>query len=78
MSMASVAYKLCPRCFRAVPLESEELHCPNDGEELLERCPHCAARILSPYAHFCVKCGQALGPHAVATHFPGTERGWGP
>jgi len=65
MTTAAVSYRLCPRCFRAVPLESQELYCPNDGEKLLERCPHCAARIKSPYARFCVSCGQALGPHPL-------------
>ena len=73
MATAAVSYRLCPRCFRAVPLESEELFCPNDGEKLLERCPHCAARIKSPYARFCVSCGQALGPHPHGLYSFGTE-----
>lgn len=61
METATVSYRLCPRCLRAVPGESEERYCPNDGEALLERCPRCAARILNPYAHYCVKCGIPFG-----------------
>jgi uncharacterized C2H2 Zn-finger protein len=52
-----VFYKLCPRCARAVPLQSTERHCINDGEKLLERCPKCEARIASPYARHCGACG---------------------
>jgi len=63
MATVAVSYRLCPRCFRAVRLESEEFYCPNDGERLLERCPHCAASILSPYAHYCVRCGTPFGAH---------------
>ena len=57
MNLATVAYKLCPRCFRAVPLESEEIYCPNDGEKLLGKCGVCGTHITNPYAHYCVKCG---------------------
>lgn len=66
MAMATVSYRICPRCFRAVRLQSGELYCANDGEQLLERCPHCAARILSPYAQYCVRCGTPFG--ANQTH----------
>ena len=68
MEMATVAYRLCPRCFRAVPLEIEERYCLNDGEPLLEHCPHCAARILSPYAYYCAKCGAPFGVGRTASN----------
>jgi hypothetical protein len=51
------AYRLCPRCFRAVPARSDERYCINDGAWMLERCPICEARIASPYARFCASCG---------------------
>jgi hypothetical protein len=51
------AYRLCPRCFRAVPARSDEHYCINDGAWMLERCPICEARITSPYARFCASCG---------------------
>jgi predicted amidophosphoribosyltransferase len=60
MATAALSYKLCPRCFQAVPHSSNEVYCPNDGERLFSGCPRCAARLLSPYARFCVKCGLAL------------------
>jgi len=63
VNSATANYKLCLRCLRAVPLESEEFYCSNDGERLLECCPRCAASILSPYAHYCVKCGTPFGAH---------------
>jgi hypothetical protein len=53
----AVTYRLCPRCFRAVPEASEELYCPNDGVKLLTTCPACSAPITSPYSRFCVRCG---------------------
>lgn len=52
-----VFYRVCPRCFRAVPLTSDERYCTNDGERMLEACPRCGARIVSPYARFCGRCG---------------------
>jgi hypothetical protein len=52
-----VAYRLCPRCFRAVPEASAEAYCPNDGVKLLTTCPACSAPITSPYSQFCVRCG---------------------
>ncbi|PYE49988.1 double zinc ribbon protein [Deinococcus yavapaiensis KR-236] len=55
-----VAYRLCPRCLRAVPLHSREQYCVNDGARLLEGCPRCGEPITSPYAHFCARCGEAL------------------
>lgn len=61
MGTIGVAYRLCPRCFRAVPVASGEKYCPNDGTRLLEACPRCQAPITSPYARFCVVCGQGFG-----------------
>lgn len=55
-----LAYRLCPRCARAVPSTSEERYCANDGTRLLEVCPQCGAPITSPYARFCVRCGTDL------------------
>ncbi len=56
-STEPAAYRLCPRCFRAVPARSNERYCVNDGSWLIERCPICEARITSPYARFCAQCG---------------------
>ncbi|WP_423775865.1 double zinc ribbon domain-containing protein [Allomeiothermus silvanus] len=61
MKTISVTYRLCPRCFRAVPAASEERYCPNDGTPLLLACPRCQAPITSPYARYCVVCGQGFG-----------------
>lgn len=55
-----LAYRLCPRCARAVPTSSPERYCANDGTHLLDACPKCQAPITSPYAHFCVCCGHDL------------------
>jgi predicted RNA-binding Zn-ribbon protein involved in translation (DUF1610 family) len=55
--MTEFHYRLCPRCARAVPIAAQETYCPNDGEKLLERCPHCQARIRNPYARHCTDCG---------------------
>lgn len=52
-----VRYRLCPRCERAVPADTEERYCINDGTWLLEHCPLCGAGITSPYARFCAGCG---------------------
>jgi predicted nucleic acid-binding Zn ribbon protein len=52
-----VAYRICPKCARAVPLESGEKFCSNDGTKLLEACASCQAPITTPYARFCSKCG---------------------
>jgi DNA-directed RNA polymerase subunit RPC12/RpoP len=57
-SEAGIFYRICPRCARAVPLASEERYCTNDGVRLLEACPACGARIPSPYARFCGRCGR--------------------
>jgi hypothetical protein len=57
MKTVPVAYHLCPRCWRAVPVASSEHYCPNDGASLLTACPRCDAPILSPYSRFCVQCG---------------------
>jgi hypothetical protein len=52
-----IAYRICLKCARAVPLESNEKFCSNDGEKLLEACPSCQNPITSPYARFCSSCG---------------------
>ena len=63
--MQDTTYRLCPRCFRAVPARSGERYCANDGERLLEQCPLCETAITSPYAQFCVGCGFEFGLLAV-------------
>ncbi len=55
-----VAYRLCPRCQRAIPTSSPERFCVNDGTRLLDACPECHAPIGSPYARFCASCGRDL------------------
>jgi hypothetical protein len=50
-------YRLCPRCFRAVPKSSSEHYCINDGTWLLEGCPLCNTGITNPYARYCATCG---------------------
>ncbi len=50
-------FRLCPRCFRAMPGDSNEHYCINDGTPMLEACPACKTRITSPYARFCGCCG---------------------
>ena len=55
-----LAYRLCPRCFRAVPAASGERFCVNDGEKLLTRCPKCQAAIGTPFTRFCAGCGADL------------------
>ncbi|MBB5295063.1 double zinc ribbon domain-containing protein [Deinococcus metallilatus] len=54
-----VSYHLCPRCGRAVPAQTQEVFCVNDGTRLLTACPGCAQPIRSPYSQFCPRCGQA-------------------
>jgi hypothetical protein len=56
-TVEETTYRLCPKCFRAVPARSGERYCANDGERLLEHCPVCETAITSPYAQFCVGCG---------------------
>ena len=56
----TLAYRLCPVCGRAVPLDSSERYCINDGAWLLGGCPLCGTPIGSPYAHYCPHCGLAL------------------
>ena len=51
-------FRLCRTCSRAVPAESKERYCINDGSRLLESCLGCGAHITSPYARFCPACGQ--------------------
>ncbi len=53
-----VFYRICPRCARAVATSSSERYCINDGTRMLEACPGCGARITSPYARFCSRCGR--------------------
>jgi hypothetical protein len=55
--MSKLWYHLCPKCARAVPSGANEKYCPNDGEKMLECCPACEAKILSPYARHCTSCG---------------------
>lgn len=56
----TLRYRLCPECARAVPTQSGELYCINDGTRLLEDCPGCGASITSPYSRYCSGCGRAL------------------
>lgn len=60
-----VAYRLCPACFRAVPVRSPERYCINDGTWLLQTCPICETPITSPYARFCGECGFGFAWVAV-------------
>lgn len=60
---ARIAYRLCPQCNRAVPAQSGEQYCVNDGVKLLEVCPACGLGIISPYARFCRGCGLAYAGH---------------
>ena len=53
----TLRYRLCVRCFRAVPASSDERYCINDGIPMLEACPLCSKPITSPYARFCAACG---------------------
>ena len=58
-----LAYRLCPRCQRAVPISSPERYCSNDGALLIGACPECRTPIGSPFARFCAACGHDLfGP----------------
>jgi hypothetical protein len=50
-------FYLCPRCYRAVPGNTNEHYCTNDGTKMLEHCPACKTRITSPYARYCACCG---------------------
>lgn len=56
----SLHYRICPCCTRAVPVESGEKYCINDGTAMLEQCRTCQAPILSPYAQNCFQCGLAF------------------
>jgi hypothetical protein len=53
----ALRYRLCVRCFRAVPATTSERYCINDGTPMLEACPLCSTPITSPYARFCAACG---------------------
>lgn len=70
---AGTAFKLCPLCGRALPLHSQEQFCSNDGALLMTACPACRAPIVSPYAHYCPRCGQALTRSAVTQSARRTE-----
>ena len=59
-------FRLCVRCFRAVPASSKECYCINDGTPMLEHCPSCEAKITSPYARFCAACGLEFSGLTVA------------
>jgi hypothetical protein len=63
LKQARIAYRLCPKCNRAVPAQSGERFCVNDGVKLLEVCPACGVAITSPYARFCRGCGLAYVGH---------------
>ncbi len=52
-----IAYRICPKCARAVPQGSNEFYCSNDGTKLLEVCTKCQTPITSPYARYCASCG---------------------
>jgi hypothetical protein len=58
-------FRLCPICARAVPLDSTELFCINEGARMLEQCPRCHAGIHSPYTRHCSSCG--LDFHAASS-----------
>jgi hypothetical protein len=53
----TLRFRLCVRCFRAVPASTSEHYCINDGIPMLEACPLCSAAITRPYARFCAACG---------------------
>ncbi|WP_169730639.1 zinc ribbon domain-containing protein [Calidithermus chliarophilus] len=72
-----VFYRICPRCARAVPLASSERYCTNDGTRLLEACPGCGARITSPYARFCGRCGREFRLEARAFEDKARQGGLG-
>ena len=57
---ARTHYRLCLRCARAVPAQSLERYCINDGTMMLEFCPVCETRIHDPYARCCAGCGLAF------------------
>ncbi len=67
---AVITYRLCLRCYRAVPASSPERHCINDGEQLLEACPRCGSTITSPYARHCGACGQSFEQQPVERKSP--------
>lgn len=60
-------YALCPRCWRAVPVQLGERYCVNDGTPLLLTCSRCGRAIHSPYARYCASCGRPFdGPSAAS------------
>ncbi len=60
LKYALLKYALCPQCFRAVPVQSGERFCPNDGAPMVTACPVCGASIAGPYARHCTQCGTEL------------------
>lgn len=77
MSISNARFRLCLVCSRAVPVESKELYCINDGSRLIEACPRCQTRITSPYAQFCPACGseyRAFTPASGQTDAPDHNR----
>ena len=62
------SYRLCPKCARAVPMDSIERYCINDGSRLLEACPGCGVSITSPYARFCPACGTEYRAQNAVKH----------
>jgi hypothetical protein len=57
---SGLSFRVCLQCRRAVPSESDEHYCINDGTKMLECCPKCDSSITSPYALFCGACGHAF------------------
>ncbi len=57
---SGLSFRVCLQCHRAVPIESGEQYCINDGTKMLECCPKCSSSITSPYALFCGACGEAF------------------
>jgi hypothetical protein len=60
--MDDTTYRLCPHCLRAMPAQSDERHCPNDGTKLITHCPACLTPIRDPYARYCTGCGLEFAP----------------
>jgi predicted amidophosphoribosyltransferase len=67
----ALRYRLCVRCFRAVPATLDERYCINDGTPMLEACPSCGTPITSPYTRFCAACGlEFQDPPSIQGGFP--------
>jgi predicted amidophosphoribosyltransferase len=72
VSPSRARFRLCLECFRAVPVDSKEVYCINDGTKMIEACPRCGTHITSPYAHFCPTCGLEYRSHSSALNSMGT------